>query len=220
MAQDSEHLTELLLKSSSIHIIGCGLNKERPANKAIYDLEHNGWRLIPIHVKDSGATVNKRPIRPVIDEGIFPEVIVLFLAPERALEFVKQLIFKFPKDDFPLIWFQHGAKHDDAVSMLEDYGTGFVIDDCIVKYILRNKLSKAPSNQSLPWYRQTKDRDAAGCSIWEVFDGNTEVDQQNGDLEWVGDILDLEYSKHIIPRYIRSMLKQSETLHELALRLS
>ena len=219
MAQDSEYITDLLLESDSIHIIGCGLNQDRPAHKSIHDLNNRGWRLVPIHLKDSGATVNYRPIRKEIDEGVVPEVVVLFLAPERALNLIKQLFFRYSKLDFPLIWFQHGAKSKDAVEMIKEAGIKFVVDDCIVEYITRNELKK-PSKDLPPWYRQTKSLDDDGCSIWEVFDGKTNVNLPKGELEWAGDILDLEMSQHIIPRYIRSMQTEQETLHELALRLS
>ena len=148
-----------------------------------------------------------------------PEIVVLFLAPQRALEVVKRFLFRFQGPDFPLIWFQRGAKDDDAVSMLEEIGAKYVVEDCIVEYILRNSLSKS-TNQNLPWYRQTKDMSQDGCSIWSAFSGNeTDIEIVNG-FEWTGDLLDLEFSQHIIPRYIRSMLKQDETLEQLALRLS
>ena len=51
----------------------------------------------------------------------------------------------------------------------------------------------------------------------QVAGTNTNFD---GEFEWAGDLWDLEASQHIIPRYIRSMRKEEETLEELALRLS
>ncbi|MBR95430.1 MAG: hypothetical protein CMA81_01225, partial [Euryarchaeota archaeon] len=68
--------------------------------------------------------------------------------------------------------------------------------------------------------RQVKDRDDDGCSIWTAYDGDKDIKISENTLEWVGDILDLEFSQHIIPRYIRSMLKEGQNLEELALSLS
>ena len=215
-----EVLSNTLLSSDSIHIFGSGLNTERPANKAIHDLSGKGWRLVPLHLKDAGATISNIPIRKEIDEGIIPEIVVLFLAPQIALNVVKQFLFRFQASEFPLVWFQRGAKNDVAVSMLEEIGAKFVVEDCIVEYINRNSLVKSSKVPTLPWYRQTKDLSKDGCSVWSAFSG-TEINTNfDGEFEWVGDLWDLEASQHIIPRYIRSMRKEEETLEELALRLS
>ena len=219
MAQEKE-IGELLLNAKSIHIIGSGLNSERPAHRAIHDLDGLGWRLVPVHVRDAGATIRNIPIRKEIDEGIIPEVVVLFLAPERALNLVKQLLYRFSANEFPLIWFQRGAEQDDAIAMLEQSGLNFVSNDCIVEFTKRNSISRKQTFQPLPWYRQVKDEDANGCSIWTAYNGNEEIKMSEHALEWVGDIIDLECSQHIIPRYIRSMLKDEQSLEDLALSLS
>jgi predicted CoA-binding protein len=213
-------ISKLLLSSTSIHILGSGLNDEKPANRAIHDLKDKGWRLVPIHPKDAGATIANIPIRKEIDDGIIPEIVVLFLAPQRALDVVKQFLFRFRGEEFPLIWFQRGAENKDAVSMLEEVGANYVIDDCIVEYILRNTLEKSTKIQSLPWYRQTKDASQDGCSIWSAFSGSEINIELMSEFEWTGDLWDLESSLHIIPRYIRSMLKENQSLEELALSLS
>jgi len=215
-----EALSNKLLSSDSIHIFGSGLNAEKPANKAIHDLSGKGWRLVPLHLNDAGSTIANFPIRKEIDEGIIPEIVVLFLAPQRVLSIVKQFLFKFQGPEFPLIWFQRGAKNDDAISILDSIGAKFIVDDCIVEYINRNSLVKSPKVPTLPWYRQTKDLSKHGCSVWSAFSG-TEINTNfDGEFEWAGDLWDLEVSQHIIPRYIRSMRKEEETLEELALRLS
>ena len=215
-----EVLSNKLLSSDSIHIFGSGLNAEKPANKAIHDLSGKGWRLVPLHLNDAGSTIANFPIRKEIDEGIIPEIVVLFLAPQRVLSIVKQFLFKFQGPEFPLIWFQRGAKNDDAISILDSIGAKFIVDDCIVEYINRNSLVKSSKVPTLPWYRQTKDLSKDGCSVWSAFSG-TEINTNfYGEFEWAGDLWDLEVSQHIIPRYIRSMRKEEETLEELALRLS
>ena len=218
MAKGDE-ISELLLKAETIHIIGCGLNPQKPANRAIHDLDGLGWRLVPVHVRDAGATIRSIPIRSEIDEGIIPEIVVLFLAPQRALDVVKKFLYRFSGKDFPLIWFQRGAEQEDAIAMLEESGFNFVSNDCVVEWIKRNSLSKGQDSQQLPWYRQVKDSDD-GCSIWTAYDGDKDIEISENTLEWVGDILDLEVSQHIIPRYIRSMLKEGQNLEELALSLS
>lgn len=219
MSQETR-ISELLLGAETIHIIGSGLNSQKPANRAIHDLNGLGWRLVPVHVRDAGATISNIPIRKEIDEGIIPEVVVLFLAPQRALDVVKQFLYRFSGDDFPLVWFQRGAEEDNAIAMLEQSGFDFVSNDCVVEWIKRNSLSKKQTFHQLPWYRQVKDNHADGCSIWTAYTGSEEIEISENSLEWVGDVIDLEVSQHIIPRYIRSMLKEGQSLEELALSLS
>ena len=89
---DSEQLINLVFKSKFIHILGAGLNSERPAHSAVNDLSERGWNPIPIHPRDAGASISGYPIRPMIEDGIQPEIVVLFLAPERAREAVRRLL--------------------------------------------------------------------------------------------------------------------------------
>ena len=63
--------------------------------------------------------------------------------------------------------------------------------------------------------------DGDGCSVWSVHSSdNTELDAPSTELEWVGSMDDLENSNHTIPRYIRSLKQESETLLQLANRLA
>ena len=137
---DGEILTSRITSSSTVHIFGSGLNKERPAHTAVKELSDRGWAIAPIHPKDGGATIGGFPIRPSLDEGIIPEIVVLFLAPERARAVVRNLIIRLDKDNFPLIWFQLGAEDDEAISALEDMEVDYVFDDCLVRYCDRYDL--------------------------------------------------------------------------------
>ena len=57
------------------------------------------------------------------------------------------------------------------------------------------------------------------CSVWRYFTPGSEYTLEEP-LEWVGDLMDLEYSKEKIPSYIRSLVDDGETLAETAKRLS
>ena len=218
---DGEVLTSRIVSSSTVHIYGAGLNKERPAHTAVKELSDRGWAIAPIHPKDGGATIDGFPIRPGLDEGIIPEIVVLFLAPERARAVVRNLIIRLDKDNFPLIWFQLGAEDDDAISALEDMEVDYVFDDCLVRYCDRYDLMCSDSILPQTWCLQTASEDGDGCSIWSVHSTDSaNLERPKEALEWVGSIDDLANSEHTIPRYIRSLSKTDETLYELSLRLS
>ena len=204
-----------------IHIFGAGVNPEKPAHKAVHELSARGWAVAPIHPKDAGATIAGFPIRPSLDEGVSPEIVVLVLAPERARGVVRNLILSQDHSQFPLIWFQHGAEDDDAISALEEMGANYVIDDCIVVNSNTNDL--ICSNSILPqtWCLQIASEDGDGCSVWSVHSSESaEFGPTTTELEWVGSLDDLKSSKHTIPRYIRSLQQGSETLLQLANRLA
>ena len=107
--RDSGRLRELISQTKFVHILGAGMNSEKPANTAVSDLSERGWNPIPIHPRDAGASIGGYPIRPGIEDGVIPEVVVLFLAPERAREAVKRLLVT-NYDSPALVWFQQDLK--------------------------------------------------------------------------------------------------------------
>ena len=118
----------------------------------------------------------------------------------------------------PLIWFQPGAEDEISISWLEDAGWKFVYDDCIVRFIERNNL-KRPKIY-LPWFRQIIDEDESGCSIWTVHEVGEDSILPSTKVEWVGDLVELKQSNHIIPKYIRALVNDNESIEACARRLA
>ena len=218
---DGEILTSRITSSSTVHIYGAGLNKERPAHTAVKELSDRGWAIAPIHPKDGGATIAGFPIRPGLDEGIIPEIVVLFLAPERARAVVRNLIIRIDKDNFPLIWFQLGAEDGQAIEALEEMGVSYVFDDCLVRYCDRHSIECSNSILPQQWCLQTASEDGDGCSVWSVHSTDSaDLSRPSKALEWVGSLEELEISETTIPKYIRSLQKENESLLTLATRLA
>lgn len=218
---DKGRLASLVTDSKVVHIYGAGLNRERPAHTAVAELKKRGWAIAPIHPKDGGATIDGFPIRPALDEGVVPEIVVLFLAPERARAVVRNLIMRIDKEDFPLVWFQLGAEDDESRQALESMGVNYVENDCLVRFTERHDL--VCNNSILPqqWCLQIASENGDGCSEWSVHSSDTaSLSVPNQALEWVGSMDDLIHSNHTIPRYIRSLKSEQEGFNELALRLS
>ena len=188
---DEESLVSAISDINSVHIIGAGLNKERTAHTAVGEISQRGWRVVPVHPRDAGATVSGSPIRSELEDGIELELVVLFLAPERAQKVVKKLLLKDLHHP-PLIWYQPGAEDETSINWLEEAGWKVVYNDCIVRFLERNNMviSKIP----LPWFRQVIDSDESGCSIWTVHEFGESSDLPVSKVEWVGDLLELEQS--------------------------
>ena len=175
---DSDRLLDLVSQTKFVHILGAGLNSERPAHSAVNDLSERGWNPIPIHPKDAGASISGYPIRPMIEDGIEPEIVVLFLAPERSREAVRKLLLRNYESP-PLIWFQLGAEDGMSEDWLQGAGWNFVKDDCIVRFVQRHDLIREP--QVIPWFKQIQSDDDSGCSIWSVHEWqeNSEKDRKS-----------------------------------------
>lgn len=221
MLRDSHPaIYETVRDAQSIHILGAGMNPQRPAHQAIHDLDGRGWRLVPIHPNDAGGSILGRPIRPLIEKGITPQVVVFFLAPERAKKAVLELMIRFPLAEMPLLWFQPGSEHEEVLEMLNEADITHIVDDCIVRFVQRHHLKSAEPYLNEEWYLQTASSEGDGCSVWEVHGQNSAVSPPAEALEWVGDLDDLRVSEHTIPRYIRSLKRSNESLKEAAQRLA
>jgi len=214
-------LKSILSSADVIHIYGAGLNTERPAHSAVSELKHRGWAIAPIHITDGGATIEGFPIRPKIDEGVIPKVVVLFLAPERSRAVVRNLIIRYSKEDFPLVWFQLGAEDEQSRQALDEMGVSYIEHDCLVRFAERHSLKCNSTPLPQQWCLQTASEDGDGCSVWSVHSSNSaSLSRPTQALEWVGSLDDLAQSNHTIPRYIRSLKNNDETLRALAIRLS
>ena len=219
--EDGVELHNAVSSAKVVHIFGAGLDPEKPAHKAVHELSARGWAVAPIHPRDAGSTINGFPIRPNLDEGLSPEIVVLFLAPGRARGVVRNLIISQDAESFPLVWFQHGAEDEDAIAALEEMGADYVIDDCIVVNSNTNDLRCKDSILPQTWCLQTASEDGDGCSVWTVHSSDSEGEVRiTSELEWVGSLDDLSKSENTIPRYIRSLKQNNESLLELANRLA
>lgn len=217
LVTDPGETIEFLLKSEFMHVLGAGMNTEKPANSAINELSERGWNPIPVHPHDAGASIAGYPIRPNIEDGVTTDIVVIFLSPERARETVKRLLIK-NYGSSPVIWFQHGAEDGITEGWLDDAGWQYVKNDCIVRFLERHDLSREP--KKIPWFKQVQRDDDSGCSVWSVHDYKENSDKSETELEWIGDLRDLEQSNLPIPRYIRSLANEGESLESCARRLA
>ena len=217
MEVEKNRISAAVLSASRIHILGAGLNPKAPANRAVHDISEMGWSPVPVHPRHAGGSIGGYPIRPMIEEGIEPEIIVLFLAPLRARDAVRKLLLT-SQGTPPLIWFQNGAEDEMSEHWLHEAGWHFVKLDCIVRFMQRNGMIREPIQS--PWFRQVRDEDNTGCSIWTVHEYREGCAPPESKLEWVGDLQDLETSNAIVPRYIRSLVDEGEALEACARRLA
>ena len=201
----------------TVHIIGAGINSESPAHQAFLDAGDKGFRMVPVHTRDAGSSILGRPIRPNAWTTENPELIVFFLSPNSVyLELRKWLI---EGRNIPFIWLQPGAESPELEHLLSDLGIDHSTGRCWVVTVNQENLSCANPLPEQSWCLQTTSLDGSNCSIWQHFPvGSDHI--RNAPLEWVGDLMDLEHSNELIPRYIRSLAYDGETLEDVSARLS
>lgn len=201
----------------SVHILGAGLNQDRPAHKAFYDMRGRGYRMVPVHPRDAGSTIEGMPIVPHPWASDEPELFVMFLSPIRTLDLLRKWVIA--GRNIPFIWLQPGAESDDTTDLLRDADIPYSAGKCWVVTSLENDIFCKHPLPSLPWVLQTTSTDGDECSVWRYFTPGSEY-MLGEPLEWVGDLMDLEISNEQIPRYVRSLAEEGESLMETAQRLA
>ena len=213
MSLDYDWLSQV----KTVHIIGAGLNQDKPAHRAFIDAGHRGFRMVPVHPKAAGSSILGRPIVPHPWSTSNPELFVVFLSPDTLFNQVRKWLLE--GRNIPFLWLQPGAENEDIIDFLDNSNIKYSVGKCWVITINEQDIFASNPSQILPWCLQTKSVDGSECSVWNYFSSGTDYICDNP-LEWVGDLLDLELSEESIPKYIRSLVKEGETLEDAAKRLS
>ena len=206
-----------LRQTRSVHILGAGLNQDRPAHKAFHDMRGRGYRMIPVHPRDAGSTIEGTPIVPHPWASEEPELFVMFLSPVRTIALLRKWVIA--GRHIPYIWLQPGAESEDAIDLLRDADIPYSTGRCWVVTSLENDMSCEDPLPRLPWALQTTSTDGDECSVWRYFTAGSDFLREEP-LEWVGDVMDLQTSNEQIPRYVRSLMEDGETLEDIAQRLA
>ena len=206
-----------LRQTRSVHILGAGLNQDRPAHKAFHDMRGRGYRMIPVHPRDAGSTIEGMPIVPHPWASEEPELFVMFLSPVRTIALLRK--WMIAGRHIPFIWLQPGAESEDAIDLLRDADIPYSTGRCWVVTSLENDISCEDPLPRFPWALQTTSTDGDECSVWRYFTAGSDFLREEP-LEWVGDVMDLQTSNEQIPRYVRSLMEEGETLEDTAQRLA
>ena len=206
-----------LKQTRSVHVIGAGLNRERPAHRAFIDMKGRGYRMVPVHPRDAGSTIQGVPILPNPWASVDPELFVIFLSPERTLGLLRKWVVA--NRNAPFIWLQPGAESDDVLEFLNEAGIPHSSGKCWVVTCIQNDISCEDPLPKFPWVLQTTSTDGDHCSVWRCFPPGADL-KLDEPLGGGGDLMDLQSSDERIPRYVRSLRHDGESLLETAQRLA
>ena len=212
-----QELNRFVQELQSIHIVGASLKSERPSNRAFIDTAGRGWRMVPVNSDYAGSTLSGWPIRQHCDFTTSPEILVFFLSPTASLNLLKSILLQ--TDSRPFIWLQPGAESEDVTTFLDNASWAYSSEQCLVVNIIENDLKCSTPLPGHPWFLQTTSPQMDGCSKWQRFEFGEEFVNHN-QVEWIGDLSDLELSEDVIPRYIRNLQADDESLYQTGVRLS
>ena len=201
----------------TVHIIGAGLNQKKPAHRAFHDAGDRGFRMVPVHPIDAGSTILGRPIRPDPWGNDAPELFVFFLSANSVIQELRKWLIE--GRDIPFIWLQPGAENPELEEFLSNSRIKYSTGRCWVVTVNEDDIICKNPLPEQPWCLQTTSIDGSDCSTWQHFPAGSDH-IRNSPLEWVGDLVDLQTSSEIIPRYIRSLVNEGETLEDASIRLS
>ena len=173
--------------------------------------------MVPVHPKDAGSTILGRPIRSHPWASEDPELFVFFLSATSVLQELRKWLIE--GRNIPFIWLQPGAESPELEEFLSDSGIDYSVGRCWVVTVNEESLTCAHPLPEQAWCLQTTSTDGSDCSTWQHFPAGSDHVRE-APLEWVGDLIDLQESDEVIPRYIRSLVKEGETLEEASIRLS
>ena len=200
-----------LRQTRSVHILGAGLNQDKPAHKAFQDMKDRGYRMVPVHPRDAGNTIQGLPIVPHPWASDKPELFVMFLSPDRTLGLLRKWLIAERR--IPFIWLQPGAESEAVADSYEKPASPTPIGKCWVVTSLESDIYCEESDTESTLGLQTTSTEGDECSVWRYFTPGSDYTLEEP-LEWVGDLMDLEYSNEKIPSYIRSLVSDGESLAE------
>jgi len=210
-------LNHFIQEVKTIHIIGASLKAERASNQALSATEGRGWRMVPVNSKYAGSTLSGWPIRQHCDFNTSPELLVFFLSPAISINLLKSMFLR--SESRPFIWLQPGAENEEVTTFLDNASWPYISEQCWVVNVIENDLKCSDPLPVQPWFLQTTSPQMDGCSKWQTFEFGDIFDNAN-EAEWVGDLIDLELSDDVIPRYIRNLQRDDESLYQAGVRLS
>ncbi|HEX8438562.1 CoA-binding protein [Archangium sp.] len=127
---DDARIHALLKGARRIAVLGIKSDAEdtKPAHAVPHFLQKRGYEILPVPVKDVGATVlGQKPYRTVAEVPGTIDIVDVFRKPEDIDQHVDDLLAKKPK----AVWFQLGIRNDAAAEKLARAGIQVVQDRCM-----------------------------------------------------------------------------------------
>lgn len=121
-----EELRALLLRSSTIAVVGASSNPTRPSHAIMRRLQRGGYRVIPVNPNETSVLGEKAyPSLSDVPEPI--DIVNVFRRPE----FTPAIADEAVRVGARALWLQSGVYSEDAASRAKAGGLMVIMDACI-----------------------------------------------------------------------------------------
>lgn len=129
---------ETLLKTSkSIAIVGLSSDRHRPSFGVAADLQHSGYKIIPVNPYES-EVLGEKAYASLEEVPETIDIVDVFRRSELVLPVVESAI----RVGASAVWMQEGVVNEPAAKLARDAGLMVIMDRCIAKDLYRLGLLK------------------------------------------------------------------------------
>lgn len=125
---DSEKLRRLYEETSTIAVVGCSTNPEKPANKVPLYLQGVGYRIAPVNPREE-TVLGERSHRSLQEVDLPVDLVVVFRPAEEAPEIAADAVSIGAR----ALWLQDGIVSERARSIAEGGGLTVTMDMCVAR---------------------------------------------------------------------------------------
>jgi predicted CoA-binding protein len=127
MNPGDEELREIL-RLSTIAVVGCSPNPDRPSHAVAAYLQAVGYRVIPVNPGQSSILGEKcYPNLSAVPEKV--DIVDLFRKSEEVFPLVQEAIRIGAK----VVWMQDGVEHEASAQAARAAGLKVVMNDCLLR---------------------------------------------------------------------------------------
>ncbi|MDY6822045.1 MAG: CoA-binding protein [Deferribacterota bacterium] len=134
---NDEFITNMLLNSKIVAIVGASNKPERASNGIMKFLLKNGYNCIPINPNED-EVLGVKAYKCLLDLDVRPDIVDVFRRSEETPNIVKEAALKKAK----LIWLQEGIYSEEAKEIADKASIPIIMDKCLFKEYLRLIISK------------------------------------------------------------------------------
>jgi predicted CoA-binding protein len=125
-----EEARELLRRATTIAVVGCSTNPEKPSHHVPQYLQEHGYRVVPVNPAAKGQSLLGETVYGSLSEIQFPiDVVDIFRPPKDVPPIVEEAIAAGAK----AIWMQEGIVNNEAARRAKGAGLQVVMDTCMMK---------------------------------------------------------------------------------------
>jgi len=127
-ALESEELRDLYEETSTIAVVGCSANPDKPANKVPRYLQDVGYRIMPVNPREEMILGERSP--DALGEVDVPvDLVVVFRPADEAPQIAADAVSVGAR----ALWLQDGIVSEEARRVAEDGGLTVVMDRCVAR---------------------------------------------------------------------------------------